>query len=265
MNRRASPEEMAAVSLCDRPDPRLLEQAETQAQRDYWAQLRAFYSIVSLCWRSKLQNASAELASLKDPLYNLLETKKIDKIYYDSAWRRANRLQALYKVLEIGEKYVAELVLELGFDYPYSLSSLFGSIVRNDADNLFKVCLEPYKHISTQDILTAAKLTRALSQLQPLKLQDIRTVRRLSKQLQNNYLCGLALLECAHKAEQDKQLRQLLFTYLDAVGQEAEVTKTAISRTRDSKTYKRFRSFIWLKGEIVYASRYGGTYNLNKT
>ena len=265
MSRSASPEEMAALSLCDLPDPRLLEQSETQAQQDYWAQLRAFYSIVSLCWRSKLLNASAALPSLNDPLYKFLDTKAVDKIYYEAAWRRADRLVALYKVLEVGEKYVAEAALELGFAYPYSLYSLFSSMIKNDADNLFKVCLEPYKNISTQHILTAAKLTLALSACQPLKLQDIRNVKHPSKQLQNNHLCGLALLVCAHKAEQDEQLRQLMLNYLTAVGQEAEVTKTALSRTRDSKTYKRRRPFIWLKGQTVYANRYSGTYNLNKS
>lgn len=265
MNRSVSPEEMAAVSLRDLPDQRLLEQAKTQAQKDYWAQLRAFYSIVSLCWCSKLLNSSTELESLNDPIYKFLDTKEVDKIYYESAWRRADRLQALYKVLEIGEKYVAEAVLELGFNYPYSLSSLFSSIIKNDADNLFKVCLEPYKNILTKNILTAAELTLALSHLQPLKPQEIREAKHLGNQLQSNSLYGLTMAVCAHKAEQDEQLRQLVSKYLDAVGQEAEVTKTALSRTRDSKTYKRRRPFIWLKGEIVHANRYGGTYDLNKT
>ena len=265
MTGNASREEMVALSLCDLPDIRLFERAETEPQKDYWNQIRAFYSIVSLCWRSKLLNPSAELASLNDPLYILLETKAVDKIYYELAWRRADKLQALYKVLEIGEQYVAEAVLELGFDYPYSLSSLFSSIIKNDADNLFKVCLESYKNISTQNILTAAKLTLNLGQRQPLKPQDIRRAKHLSSQLQNNNLHSLAISACAHKAEQDKQLRQLLFKYLDAVGQEAKVTKTAVSRTRDSKTYKRPRSFIWSRGETVYANQYGGTYKLNKT
>jgi len=181
------------------------------------------------------------------------------------AWRRADKLQALYKVLEVGEQYVAEAVLELGFHYPYCLSSLFSSIVKNDADNLFKVCLEPYKNISTQNILTAAKLTLNLCQPQLLKPQDIRKAKHLSSQLQNNNLYGLAILACAHKTEQDEQLRQLLSKYFDAVDHEAKVTKTAISRTRDSKTYKRPRSFTWSKGEAVYANQYGGTYDLNKT
>jgi len=75
MNRSASREEMVAVFLCDLPDIGLFEQAETEPQKDYWNQIRAFYSIVSLCWRSKLLNPSAELASLNDPLYALLETK----------------------------------------------------------------------------------------------------------------------------------------------------------------------------------------------
>ncbi len=256
---------MAAVSLCDLPDIRLLEQAETQDQQDYWHQLRAFHSIVSLCWRAKLLNASTELASLNDPLYGLLEAKAIDKIKYESAWRRADRLQALYKVLEIGEKYVAETALDLGFDYPFTLSSLFGSIINIDANNLFKVCLEPYKHISAQNILTAAQITLTLSRLQLLKPQEIRQVKHLSSQLQNNYRHGVAILSCALKADQDPQLRQLLVKYLDAIGQEATVTKSAVSRTRDSKTFKRVRSFTWSKGKVVHANRYGGTYKLNKT
>ena len=265
MDRSASREEMAAVSLCDLPDIRLLEQAETQDQRDYWHQLRAFYSIVSLCWRSKLLNASAELASLNDPLYVLLEDKAIGKIKYESAWRRADKLQSLYKVLEVGEKYVAQTYLDLGVHYPFTLSSLFCSIIKIDADNLFKTCIEPYKHISAQDLLTAAQLTLMLSRLQPLKPQEIRQSKHLGSQFQNNYRHGVAILSCASKADQDPQLRQLLIKYLDAIGQEAAVTKSAVSRTRDSKTFKRFRSFTWSKGEVVYANRYGGTYKLNKT
>jgi hypothetical protein len=265
MDRGASLEEMAAASLFDLPDIKLLDQAETQDQQDYWHQLRAFYSIVSYCWLAKLLNASTGLESLDDPLYVLLEAKKIDKIKYESAWRRADRLQALYRVLEIGEKYVAETYLDLGAHYPFTLFSLFYSIVKIDADNLFKNCLEPYKHISAQDLLTAAKLTLTLSPLQPLKPQEIRQSKRLSSQLQKNYCHDVAILSCASKADQDPQLRQLLVNYCDAIRQEAAVTKSAVSRTRDSKTFKRFRSFTWLKGKVVYANRYGGTYKLNKT
>ncbi|HEY9631720.1 MAG TPA: hypothetical protein V6C84_30885 [Coleofasciculaceae cyanobacterium] len=265
MNHSASREELTAVSLCDLPDQRLLEQAETQDQQDYWSQLRAFYSIVSLCWCSRLLNASAELASLNDPLYEFLDTKEVDRIYYEAVWRRVDRLQAFYKLLEAGEKYIAETVLELGFYYPHSLSSLFTSIIKNDADNLFKVCLEPYKNVSPQNVLTAAKFVIALSHDQPLKPQDIRKSKHLSNQSHTNPLYGLAMWVCAQEAEHDEQLRQLVSNYIAAFGQEAEVNKTAMSRTRDSKTYKRPRSSIWSNGEIVYANRYGGTYDLNKT
>ena len=265
MSRSASPEEMAAAFLFDLPDVRLLEQAETQEQKDYWHQLRAFYSIVSYCWFFKLLKASGELKSLDGPLYVLIEAKAVDNIKYESAWRRADRLQALYKVLEVGEKYVAETYSFEGCHYPFTLFSLFCLIIKTDADNLFKTCLEPYKHISAQNLLTAAKIALTLSRFQPLKPQEIRQLKHLGRQLQNNHLHEIAIMSCASKADQDLQLQQLLFEYIDAIGQEAAVTKSAVSRTRDSKTFKRFRSFTWLKGKVVYADRYGGTYKLNKT
>lgn len=265
MSRTASLEEMAAVGLWDLPDVGLLGQVKTQDQQDYWEQLKAFYFIVSLCWRSKLLNPSAGFESFDDPLYSILEAKEVDKIHYELVWRRANRLQALYKVLEMGEEYIAEEALDLGFNYPYTLSSLFGSIIKNDVDSLFKVCLEPYKNVLAPNILTASKLLLKLSKYQVLKPEEIRKIKHLDGQLQNNKLHGFAIQACAHKAQQDEKLRQLLMTYVDAIRQEAEVTKTATSRTRDSKTFNKPRSFVWQKGNILYADCHGGTYNLNKT
>ena len=265
MSRSASPEEIAAASLFDLPDVRLLEQAETQEQKDYWHQLRAFYSIVSYCWFFKILKVSGELRSSDDPLRVLLEAKSLDKLNYEYAWRRADRLQVLYKLLKAEGEYVPETYSAEECHYPFPLLSLFYLIIKTDADNLFKNCLEPYKHISAQDLLTAAKTTLTLSRFQPLKPQEIRQLKYLSRQLQNNPLHESVIMSCVSKADQDLQLQQLLFEYIDTIGQEAAVTKSAVSRTRDSKTFKRFRSFTWLKGKAVYADRYGGTYKLNKT
>jgi hypothetical protein len=235
--------------------------ADTPDRMTYWMHLRGFYMAVSICWQSKI------LRDKNDLLLQLLDERVIDELHYESARLRANTFQALWDLIQAGEKFIREATLKLGCEYPFvSAHELFCYIIRTHIDNGFNVCRRPYYTVSKKDISDATKIRQELAQIINTTLESKNIIKKpkiylsrikgLAARFPKNSWLDFSVGVCALKAE----LRDKLVAYFTAVKREDEKAAIALSRKRSSKTFEKPHSFTWQNGKMISASKHGGVY-----
>lgn len=240
------------------PSEELLKLAKTEDQQKFWGHLAALYLAASRCWIAKLEG--------KDPLLEAVENRVINKWYYDALWAKVNKLQSLWKLIDSGHELIFAAFIKAYPDpkdrYPFiGAPDLFSHIVKTEANNTFAICLKPYHHVSNPHRIKAGKIVRQLISTGAIKPQQRNFLKSLASQYRHNrwLLVSLAII-CEAAESGNRGILKKLEDYRAAAIQDMEVTLTGLSRTRSSRNFEKFYSFVWKDGQIFPAINTGGIY-----
>lgn len=252
-------EKCVAQKIGQFPTESLLQLAKTPEQKDYWGQLAFFYLTVSHCWQARIEG--------NDPLIEFLDNQTIKQWYYDNIWARVDFLQSLWKLIESTEEYIVQSAINTGQEYRFlGAADLFCHVVETQANNAFSICLKPYHTVSNQARVKAIKIFRDAFASRSIHPQKDQFVKSLASQYFENptlVFCILTIFQLPLK--QNEHICDNFVAFYKAFDREAELTAISLSKKRSSKNFERFFSFTWHEGKIVFASKTGGVYNLNKT
>lgn len=280
--------EQIAQLLKNLPSEQLLQQAKTQDQIDEWHSQRKGNQILADCWR-------AEFISHCDPPINqTLDRKQIDRLKYDGVWLLVKQYKVLWDIVQLAEPYVKQVHSELQ-DYwelaeinsaslpkefihtfqpiikkEYSFCSAFElylAILKEMENTRFLQCFKGYQPISIP------KAEKGFKQIKGIVAQGIQDKFYPSlnpietKKLKNNFSgedfqmswMTLTIFACQFAGAINSSLKDKLHEFNKLVMEMSELGVTAC-RKRESKTWRKLRSFAWKNGRKIYASKSGGVY-----
>lgn len=280
--------EQIAQLLENLPSEQLLQQAKTSEQIEEWHSQRKGNQILAQCWRAKFITHC-------DALINqALDRKEIDQLKYDGIWLLVKQYKVLWDIVQLAEpdvklvhfimrfivKFANSYSLQLPqiflqifgkiLKYEYQFQSsfeLFSEILTETETDRFLLCLKPYQEISIskgEDGLKQVKeiIDRGMPQgFYPL-LNNIETKKLKSKFPWDSFQMSwmtMTIMVCPFAAFTKPLLKEKLHKFNKQIAEMSELGITAC-RKRESKTWRRPRSFAWKNGRKVYASKNGGVY-----
>lgn len=260
------------------PSEQLKRLAKKEYQKFAWREQRAFYELLSMCWK-------ARILGLSSPIAKALEDGILDKWRHDYIWRVIDKYQKLWALLQLSENDIKNEVVKLFGKYQFnSIRELFELILRIEADNDVGrylspckelPCITPYKEFSWPMVAKAIKLEIKSAETKLSKKEQIE-FERASKKVGGGmfgeggiYTSNIAnpWLRLVLGVSQKKSKTDLLTKdTLDDFGTSAKRVRAMLitaSRKRYSKTWNTLRSFVIDNGEIRFAEN--GSYSRNKT
>lgn len=279
--------EQVAQLIENSPSECLLQKAWTDEQRNYWHKLREKNSLVAQGLRAKF------IPGYRDTITIAEEEKKIDKLEGEAIWLLVDHYKILWEIVQIVEPYVnlfhsllryvfflsknfqIQLPKQfekifgdiLSHEYPFkSAYELFVAIVKESNED-FDECLKPYNKISIDKGEQGLKQVKGFfDEGMPNGFYPILNPIE-QKQLKNNFswenftVTWMVMTICVSQfaTKWKPLLKRKLLDYNDLVCEMCNLGITAC-RKRDSRTWQKRRSFAWIKGRRVYASKAGGVY-----
>lgn len=255
-----SNESVAAALLGRSFDRNLLEFALTSDQIKWGLSIEQGYVLASICWMSNLR---------EEPLPWEPSPNQILKNmwYFDLAWKRANELQCLWKLLESGEPYIQAQCRQEEKSYPFChIVNLFLSIMNRQAYNAFRLYFKKYHVFSNTEDKKYLKLALKLTSGKKLKPHEYKTLNNYTNQYYKNDWLDFSIFTLDKVAANNKnQTIEILFNnYLNALNQRLEMELAGRKNTRDSKRFRKFSSDTLYQGKLYPANNKGGTYPLDK-
>ncbi|MCL1463781.1 hypothetical protein [Argonema galeatum] len=280
--------EQIAQLIENLPSEHLLHQANTQYQIDEWHTMRKGNGIIAECWRAEF------IVGQGDPIAQALDNKEIDKLKYDGIWLLVRHYKSLWEIVQLAEPDVkivhsglrATLFFAACFsvqlpeqflklfrkilesEYPFkSAYDLFAEILKETENDRFSVCLRPYEEISMAKGKNGFKQVRRFVDkgmadgFYP-RLNQIET-----QKLKNNFAwenfnvswMPMTLVAAQFAAQIKPSLRDKLTEFNELTVKMCRLGAIAC-RKPESKTWRKQRSFAWINGKKIYASKIGGVY-----
>ncbi len=280
--------EQIAQLLENLPCEQLLQQAKTPDQIEEWHSQRRGNKIIAECWRAKFINHSDA------PINQALDRKEIDELRYKGIWHLVKQYKVLWDIVQLAEPYVKKVHSELRdcwelaeinsvplpkefihtfqpiIKKEYSFCSAFElyiAILKEMENTRFLQCFKGYQEISIP------KAEKGFKQLREIVAQGSRDKLYPSlnpietKELKNNFSgdefqiswMSLTIFACQFAEAINSSLKDKLHEFNKLVMEMSELGVTAC-RKRESKTWRKPRSFAWKNGRRIYASKNGGVY-----
>jgi len=277
-----------AQLLATLPSDSLLQKAQTKDQIEEWHKLRKTQILLAECWKAKW------LVKNYYPIEEALDKQEISQRKAEFIFLCVDECKARWELCQVAEKYVADLYKALplltGYidqlpksttqlwdkifaqvslkPYPFkSAYDLFAESLKEDVNDSFSVCLEPYYDVPRKKWGKATKqFTEVLEQAGSNGIYPRLNSREESK-LKENLVwnkvkfswIGMILWTCQIEAfhNDDPLLRQKLVSYNHSL---QELLRKQFTASR------KLRGWAWIKGELFGTSGPGGVYvKLNKT
>ncbi|MCL1473326.1 hypothetical protein [Argonema antarcticum] len=280
-------EEIAQI-IENLPSEHLLHQANTQDKIDEWHTMRKGNGIIAECWRAEF------IVGQGDPIAQALDNKEIDKLKYDGIWLLVRHYKSLWEIVQLAESYVKIVHSDLrsalflpkcfSVQLPEQFVKLFGKILDNEyyfksayelfaeilketENDRFSVCLRPYKEISMDKGQKGFKQVRGFVDKGMPDGFYPRLNQSEMRKLKNNFSwenfhvswMPMTLVAAQFAAQVNPALRHKLIEFNESTIEMCRLGATAC-RKPESKTWRKQRSFAWINGKKVYASKIGGVY-----
>lgn len=279
---RTDPEigEQIARLIASLPSDYLLQQAKTKDQIEEWHKARKNQLLLAECWKAKF------LVKGYYPVEDALNRQEISEPKAELIDRCVNEYKARWELCQVTEKYVKELhiILQILTDYvddfpkpsvhlwykffdraslkqyPFqSAYDLFAETLKEDANNSFSVCLEPYYDVPMKkwrqltkqyaELLEQAELDGVYPQLKNAAEQKLK--RNMVWQKVGFSWIGMVLLASQLAVKNDPLLEKRLVAYNKSLW---EALSLAVKASRN------LRGWAWHKGELLCTSPAGGVY-----
>ena len=280
--------EQIAQQIENLPSEHLLHQAKTQEQIDEWHSMRRGNKIIAECWRAKF------IDRIGDPIYKAVDNKEIDQIKYDGIWLLVKQYKALWDIIQRTERDVKTLhcllriiwlfaevfhiplpkdfvkyfrdILQTRYRFK-SAYELFAEILKETENERFSECLKPYQEISINKGEKGLKqVKKFLEEGMPEGFYPLLTPIE-SQNLKNSFAwekfsvswMPITIMAAQFAAQNQPSLKDKLIKYNNLTIEMCNLGSTAC-RKRQSKTWPKLRSIVWINGKKVYGSKAGGVY-----
>ncbi|MGA9378558.1 MAG: hypothetical protein WBV73_07285 [Phormidium sp.] len=280
--------EQIAQLLENLPSEQLLQQAKTSEQIEEWHSQRKGNQILAECCRAEF------ITHCDAPIVQALDRKEIDRLKHDGIWLLVRQYKVLWEIVQLAEpdvkqvhselRYIWELADTNSLQLPkefihtfqpiikkeYSFCSAFElylAILKEMENTRFLQCFKGYQPISIpkaekgfkqiKGIVAQGILNKFYPSLNPIE----------TKKLKNNFSgddfqmswMTMTIFACQFAGSINSSLKDKLHEFNKLVMEMSELGVTAC-RKRESKTWRKPRSFAWKNGKRIYASKNGGVY-----
>lgn len=228
-------EKKIARCLARLPSKHLLALTKTREQMRSWLVQRYFQQLLSLCWRARHSGED-------DPISGLVRSGKINQDIYDRIWLMVEFWEQIWGLVQLAAPYIQEEIEKLGLEYPFKNAfELFATIIWEESNSTFSVCLKPYYEVSALKYERACRLA-SKSCKEILNPIEERRLHGLLNQQPNMMWMALTLSICHQKATRQRiALKTKLELFYVALGKLCDKEATISRKTS---------SFAWKDGKL---------------
>ncbi|MFB2836734.1 hypothetical protein [Floridanema evergladense] len=280
--------EQIAQLLENLPSEQLLPQAKTPDQIEEWQSQRRGNKILAECWRAKF------ISHCDAPINQALDRKEINQLKYDGIWLLVKQYKVLWDIVQLAEPYVKQVhsdlqslweLADINFiPLPKEFIHIFQSIVQKEYSfcSAFELYIEILKEMENRRFLDCFKGYQEISISK--SEEGLKQVREIfdqgmldgfypllnaieTKNLKNNFSgddfqmswMTMTIFACQFAVSINSSLKDRLDKFNELVVEMCKLGATAC-RKRESKTWRKPRSFAWKNGKRIYGSKNGGIY-----